>query len=62
VRDQQGATVPGAKVVVKNVDTNVEVSLITNADGFYLAAELVPGKTSTVWSSRRARSRRLTPS
>src|SRR5207237_3356920 len=27
VRDQQGATVPGAKVVVKNVNTNVEVDL-----------------------------------
>ncbi len=41
VRDQQGATVPGAKVVVKNVNTNVEVNLSTNSEGFYLAAEQV---------------------
>src|SRR5438874_8299684 len=46
VTDQQGATVPGAKVVVKNVNTNVEVNLSTNSAGFYLAAELVPGKYS----------------
>jgi len=46
VTDQQGATVPRAKVVVKNVNTNIEVNLSTNSDGFYLAAELVPGKYS----------------
>ncbi len=44
VTDQQGAMVPGAKVVVKNVETNVEVTLSTNTAGFYLAPELVPGK------------------
>ncbi len=46
VSDQQGAVVPGAKVVVKNVETNVEVTLTTNTAGFYLAPELVPGKYS----------------
>ena len=44
VTDPAGALVPGAKVVVKNVDTNVEVTLVTNAAGFYLAPELVPGR------------------
>ena len=44
VTDPAGALVPGAKVVVKNVDTNVEVTLVTNAVGFYLAPELVPGR------------------
>ena len=44
VTDSAGALVPGAKVVVKNVDTNVEVTLVTNAAGFYLAPELVPGR------------------
>src|SRR5439155_2064356 len=44
VTDSAGAVVPGAKVVVKNVDTNVEVTLVTNTAGFYLAPELVPGK------------------
>jgi len=46
VTDQQGGAVPGAAVVVKNDETNVETPLITNSAGFYLAAELVPGKYS----------------
>jgi hypothetical protein len=46
VTDPQGAMIPGATVVVKNVDTNVAVSLITNSAGFYLAPELVPGRYS----------------
>jgi hypothetical protein len=44
VTDEQGATVPGAKVIVRNVDTNVEQNLVANSQGFYLAPELVPGK------------------
>lgn len=46
ITDQQGATVPGAKVIVKNVDTGVSVVLTTNSDGLYLAPELVPGRYS----------------
>src|SRR5690348_15747411 len=42
VTDQQGGVIPGARVVVKNVDTNVQVSSTTNTAGFYLASELVP--------------------
>src|SRR5579863_4398495 len=44
VTDQAAAVVAGAKVVVKNVATNVQVSLVTNSSGFYLAPELVPGR------------------
>ncbi len=44
VSDQQGGAIPGAKVVVKNLETNLETPLTTNTTGFYLAAELVPGK------------------
>ncbi|MGH7866909.1 MAG: carboxypeptidase regulatory-like domain-containing protein, partial [Candidatus Dormibacteraceae bacterium] len=44
ITDQQGATVPGAKIVVKNVDTGVGVILATNSAGLYLAPELVPGR------------------
>jgi hypothetical protein len=44
VTDPQGAVVPEAAVVVTNVDTGVETRLTTNAAGFYLAAELVPGR------------------
>ena len=46
VTDQQSAVVPGAKVVIKNLDTGVQVNLTTNSAGFYLAPELVPGKYS----------------
>jgi Carboxypeptidase regulatory-like domain len=46
ITDQQGATVPGAKVTVKNVATAVAVTATTNADGLYLAPELVPGRYS----------------
>ena len=43
ITDQQGAVVPGATVVVTNVDTNVKVTLTTNSTGFYSASELIPG-------------------
>jgi len=46
VTDEQGAIIPGARVVVKNLDTNVEVALTTNNSGVYLASELVPGRYS----------------
>src|SRR2546426_1082946 len=52
VTDPAGSVVPGAKVVVKNVDTNVEVTLVTNAAGFYLAPELVPGRYTVRAESR----------
>jgi len=44
VTDPSGGVVPGARVTVKNVDTNVEIQLTTNSAGSYLAPELVPGK------------------
>ena len=46
VSDAQKAVMPGVKVLVKNVDTGVELRLTTNSVGFYLAPELVPGKYS----------------
>src|SRR6266446_4843633 len=46
ISDEQGAVVPGAKVVVRNVETNIDTSLAANSQGFYLAPELVPGKYS----------------
>jgi len=44
VADPQGAVIPNATVLVKNLDTNVAVTLTTNAAGFYSATELVPGR------------------
>jgi hypothetical protein len=46
VTDPQGAVVPGATVVARNVETGVATRLTTNSAGFYLAGELVPGKYS----------------
>jgi len=43
VTDPQGAVIPEAKVVIRNLETGVESRLSTNAAGFYLATELVPG-------------------
>ena len=43
VTDPQGALIPGAQVVVRNVDTGVETRLTTNSVGFFYASELVPG-------------------
>src|SRR5437773_10908380 len=43
VTDQQGAVVPGATIVVRNLTTGVERSLVTDAAGEYLAASMAPG-------------------
>jgi hypothetical protein len=44
VRDQTGAVVPNASVAVTNGATNVASRLKTNAEGAYLAVNLVPGR------------------
>ena len=44
VTDPNGAIIPGATVVIKNVDTNIEATLKTNDDGVYVAPLLNPGK------------------
>jgi outer membrane receptor protein involved in Fe transport len=43
VTDQSGAVVPKAKVTVRNVGTNAERLLETDNNGFYSAANLLPG-------------------
>lgn len=43
VRDATGAVVPGAKVEVTNVATNVTTPLSTGADGRFVAISLPPG-------------------
>lgn len=44
VTDTQEAAVPGATVVVTNVDTNVRTTLVTNSSGYYEAPLLLPGE------------------
>jgi hypothetical protein len=41
--DAQGAVVPGVNVAVLNVDTNVATDLVTNAQGIFVAQDLIPG-------------------
>lgn len=43
VVDSAVAVVPGAKVAVTNVETNVTISLETNETGYYEGALLIPG-------------------
>src|SRR4051812_18117571 len=44
VTDPNGAIVPNATVTIKNVETNVAVTLKTNDDGAYTLSTLSPGK------------------
>src|SRR5512137_2120086 len=43
ITDPSGATVPQAKVVIKNVATGVERVVTTNTEGFYTTPNLLPG-------------------
>src|SRR6187402_2545227 len=46
VNDPNGAAIPGATVIVKNVDTNVAATVKTNEDGSFTVPFLLPGKYS----------------
>src|SRR5689334_6633705 len=43
VRDQSAASLPYANVSIANVATGVVTNVVTNADGFYHAPNLLPG-------------------
>jgi hypothetical protein len=46
VRDPTGAAIPDAKVVVRNLGTNVEFTFVTDETGNYLVPGLIPGRYS----------------
>ena len=46
VVDKNGAFVPGAEVVVKNLETGQERTLQTNNDGFFVASYVQIGRYS----------------
>ena len=52
ITDSSGGVVPGARVVIKNVATGVTTEVTTNSDGFYNAANLLPGEYSVTVSSK----------
>src|SRR5437016_1707164 len=43
IKDPTGAVIPGAKVKVVNEATGVATDLVSNEEGLYRAASLVPG-------------------
>jgi len=44
VRDDTGGVLPGVSVTIKNEDTGISRTVVTNAEGFYRAPALEPGK------------------
>ena len=46
IKDPNGAVVPGATVIIKNIDTNVATTVKTNDDGNYTVPLLLPGRYS----------------
>src|SRR5687767_5192497 len=46
VNDANGAVVPGATIIVKNIETNIVATVRTNDDGRYTIPFLLPGKYS----------------
>ena len=44
VRDSTGAVIPSAKIVLRNVDTAVENTTVTNGAGAYLFLDITPGR------------------
>lgn len=43
VQDNSGGVVPGAKVVLHNIDQNVDRSVNTNEAGYYVILDIIPG-------------------
>ena len=48
VTDQQGAAIPGVTVTLTNADTGAVRTLVTDANGVYVAPDLAPGRYYTV--------------
>ena len=44
VTDPQGAVVPNAKIEIKNMETNVATTVLTNESGFYSSPPINPGQ------------------
>ena len=43
VTDQSGAAIPGATVIVRNVNTGISSTLKTSSTGVYIVSNLIPG-------------------
>jgi hypothetical protein len=60
IKDSSGAVVPEAKVAIRNVATGVATELATNTDGFYTAANLLPGDYEVTVSAKGFNTERRT--
>ncbi|HXI42284.1 MAG TPA: carboxypeptidase-like regulatory domain-containing protein, partial [Bryobacteraceae bacterium] len=60
VRDSSGGVVSQAKVVLKNLDTSVERSTVSNAAGNYLFLNVNPGRYTIETSAPGFKSSKLT--
>ncbi len=47
IKDQTGAVLPGVDVVIKNVDTGLTRSIVTDANGYFTVTGLPPGPYET---------------
>ena len=52
VKDSSGALVPGSSISVENINTNVVVSAVSNAEGYYTFANLIPGSYRLIAEAR----------
>jgi Carboxypeptidase regulatory-like domain/TonB-dependent Receptor Plug Domain len=52
ITDPSGGQIPQARVVIKNVATGVTTTATTNSDGFYTAANLLPGEYEVTISAK----------
>jgi hypothetical protein len=50
VTDSSGAALPGVSVEVKNTDTNLSRTTVTDGEGRFLLAQLPPGKYSAIFT------------
>jgi hypothetical protein len=47
IKDETGGVLPGVNVVVKNLDTGLTRSVVTDSNGYYTVPGLAPGKYET---------------
>src|SRR3989475_8754666 len=47
IKDETGGVLPGVDVVVKNVDTGLTRSVVTDSNGYFTVPGLAPGKYET---------------
>ena len=52
ITDSSGGVVPDSRVVITNVATGVTTNVTTNSDGFYTAANLLPGEYNVIISAK----------